>query len=158
MDHYLRRLSAGASNRVTIGSTYFFENAAPGGLVGTVTTATVNETDKQAYIGVTDQNGMAHILTQPLTDKELADYKAHPDAYFGQVVPVNRQISDPFELFEWLMEANKGKSRDTLLEFLSKTPNIEAMKTLSDQDLLMEYCEALAGSIQAMSINNQKPK
>jgi SEC-C motif len=141
----------GASNRAIIGNTYFFENAAPGGLVGTVTTATVNEAEKQAYIGVTDQNGMTHILTQPLADKELADYKVHPDAYFGQVVSETRKITDPFELFEWLMEANKGKSRDTMLEFFSKAANIEALKALSDHDLLMVYCEALAGSIQGMA-------
>jgi hypothetical protein len=137
------------SNRVIVGETYFFEDAAPGGMLATVTTATVNEPEKVAYIGVTDQAGNSHILTQPMTDRDLEDFKAHPDAYFGQIVSVSKTLTDPYELFEWMMHAQKGMSRETLLQNLSASPNFEAIKIFSDEDLLAEYCELLVGALQA---------
>jgi hypothetical protein len=146
-----------ATNRVIIGNTYFFQDGAPDGFVGTVTSATVNETEKRAYIGVTDPTGVSHILTQPMTDDDLADYEAHPDAYFGQVVPVTKRTSDLVELFEWLMEANRGKPRGTMLEFLAKAASLGALEAMSDDELLAEYCEALAGSIQALDSGKEKP-
>jgi hypothetical protein len=42
-----------------------------------VTAATVNEAEKKAYIAITPtQGGVSVILTQPMTDDALADYKA----------------------------------------------------------------------------------
>jgi hypothetical protein len=66
------------ARRVQIGETYLFEGVGgPEGTVGTVTAATVNEAEKKAYIAITPtQGGVSVILTQPMTDDALADYKA----------------------------------------------------------------------------------
>jgi hypothetical protein len=136
-------------SRVTIGETYFFENVGDGGIVGTVTTATMNEPEKQVYIGVTDQHGVAQILRQPISDAEFADYKAHPDAYFGRIQPVQKAITDRYEFFEWHMEVNKALPREALLERLKAAPNFEEVKTLSDSELLAIYCEGLVASFEA---------
>ena len=97
--------------RPMIGETYLFEGVANlpasvgGNLVATVTTATVLESEKTAYIGVTDQNGRSHILSEPMTDQQLADYKAHPEPYFGRIQHVGHKIGSKYELFEFLMES-----------------------------------------------------
>jgi hypothetical protein len=61
---------------VQIGETYLFEGVdGPEGTVGTVTSATINEKEKLAYIAVTRTQGGSVILTQKMTDEAIADYK-----------------------------------------------------------------------------------
>jgi hypothetical protein len=135
--------------RVTIGETYHFADVGENGVIGTVTSATVNEQEKAAYIAITVQGQNSQILRQPMSDDELADYKAHSDAYFGQVVPARKKLEDHFELFEWLMDVNKQLSRAQLLENLSKSPRFDELKDLSDNDLLIEYCEGMTAAFAA---------
>ena len=74
-----------ASSRVKIGESYLFQNIGGTDMVGTVTYGTVLESEKKASIAVTFTDGTSRILMQPMTDAEFADYKAHPDAYFGKI-------------------------------------------------------------------------
>jgi hypothetical protein len=134
----------GQSSRIIIGETYFFEDIGDNGLLATVTSATINKIEKLAYIG-TDKG---QILTRPISDAELDDYKAHPDAYFGKVVPVSKNITDRYAFFEWLMESHKGMSRETILKHLANAPDFKTLENLNDADILMEYCERLASSTQ----------
>ncbi len=138
--------------RPMIGETYLFEGVANlpgsvgGNLVATVTTATVLEPEKTAYIGVTDQNGQSYILSEPMTDQQLADYKAHPEAYFGKIQHVGKRIDSKYELFEFFMDSYKGLSRATLLERLATHPNAGSFAEMSDDDLLAEYCEGMTAA------------
>ena len=61
-----------------------------------MTSATVNETEKLIYIG-TDKG---QILTRPISDDELADYKNHPDAFFGTIHRQGKRTDDAYEFFE----------------------------------------------------------
>jgi hypothetical protein len=71
----------GDKSRVIIGETYHFDGINGDGLIAKVATATVDEAKKQALIG-TDSGA---ILSYPMSDEALADYKANPDAYFGRL-------------------------------------------------------------------------
>ena len=113
---------SGAFPHVIIGNTYCFGDPANGGVIGTVTTATVNEQRREAWIGITDQSGSAQILREPMSLEQLADYQAHKDYYFGRNVPVGGKINDPFELFEWFVKSYRGLSREQLLASLARTP------------------------------------
>jgi hypothetical protein len=144
--------------RVTIGETYHFENIGDRGLIGTVSSAVVIEKEKQAYIGVNDAQGNAHILRQPISEQELADYKAHPEAYFGKIMPVSKGIQDRYGLFEWLMEAYKELPRATLLERVSKAPNFDVLKSMSDSELRAEYCEAMVATYEQAGFNTNPTK
>jgi hypothetical protein len=93
-----------------------------GGTVATVTTATVNETEKVAYIGTST----GQILSMPMTDEELADYRRHSSAYFGEVQPEQKLRNTPYELFEWFMETHKNYPRDYFLKQLAAVPNFES--------------------------------
>jgi len=52
------------------------------GELGTVTTATVLESEKKAYVTVATEDGVNHIIAEPISDEAMADYKAHPEAFF----------------------------------------------------------------------------
>ncbi len=135
-------------NRVQIGQTYEFEFQAGETMIGTVTTAIVVEAEKKAYIGVHDKvRGTSQILTAPMTDEELAEYRAHSDAYFGEIRQPTRTITDNFEMFEWLMGAHRSMPRENILKQMEGVPRYEEFKTMSDDDLLAAYCESLVWSM-----------
>jgi hypothetical protein len=136
-----------ASSRVKIGESYLFQNVGGVDMVGTVTYATVQESEKKAAIAVTFTDGTSRILMQPMTDAEFGDYKAHPDAYFGKILPVSKKAENQYDLFEFFVEANKGLSRATLLQRLGRPADFDPNGAVSDEDLLAEYCEALVAAV-----------
>ena len=94
-----------------------------------------------------------------MSDEDLADYKAHPDAYSGRIQPVQKKITDRYELFEFFMECDKGLSRETLLERLAPVrPDIELLRSFSDGDLLAEYCEGRVASLEAAGFRTSPGK
>ena len=60
-----------------IGQTYFFDSIGENGMMAQVTTAMISEDTKQMYIGT--DNG--HVLTMPVSDEQIQDYKAHKDTF-----------------------------------------------------------------------------
>jgi hypothetical protein len=66
--------------RITIGQTCCFEDIGEKGMVATVTSACIDDVNKRVVIG-TDGG---HFLTEPMTDEQLAEYKAYPETYFGK--------------------------------------------------------------------------
>jgi SEC-C motif len=135
-----------------VGQTYIFQEPDGTAAVGVVTSPTVSEPEKRVYFVVTDAQGRSQIRSEPMSEAQLADYKAHPDAYFGRIASVQKKIEDRYEMFEWLMEANKGLSRSTLLERCIAWPRFEELKELSDPELLAEYCEGMVGAFEAAGI------
>ncbi len=138
-----------ASSRVKIGESYFFPQTEGGGMVGRVTTATVNEPEKKTYIGVSFTDGTSRILAQPMSEADLNDYRAYPDAYFGRIMPVGRTVENQYELFEWFMDNHKVTSREKLLEWLARAPDFARLQHMSDDDLRAEYCERLVAAVPA---------
>jgi hypothetical protein len=137
------------SARLVIGETYFFDNVGERGTIGTVTTAIMMEQEKQVYVGITDHLGRGQILCQPVSDDELADYRAHPDAYFGRILPVSKKITNRYEHFEFLMEGHKSLSRETLLERIAHYPDAAALQDADHGELLAVYCEAMVAAQEA---------
>jgi hypothetical protein len=137
-----------AKERVKIGETYLFEDA--NNLIGTVTCATVSESEKKIYVSVTEQStGTCHILSEDMNDDALADYQANREAYFGEVRPVSgRAITDPFEFFEWFMEVYENTPRSKIVEWIGRHFPPDYLDTLSDEDLRAVYCEGLVGHMQ----------
>ncbi len=135
----------GRSSRVVIGETYYFEGIGDGGTIATVTTASVNESEGRAYIGTAD----GQILTYPMSKSELADYKAHREAYFGKLLPVSEGVKTASEMFEFLMKAHMSLTREALLERLANAPNFENLTGMSDDELRAEYCEGMVAAFHA---------
>ena len=73
----------------------------------------------------------------------------HRDAYFGDPGrPKDRDISDTYELFEWLMECYAKTPRARLLELAKGAPNTDELQNMSDDDLRANYCEMVAGAME----------
>lgn len=128
---------------VQIGETYNFEGAGPEGkdLIGTVTSALVLEAEKAVMVAVQSRDGKSYLLKEPIGDAQLADYLAHSDAYFGEIVRPNREAKTPQDMFDFFMHAYGALPRETLLErFQDRVPNAEAMET---DRLRAIYCEGL---------------
>ena len=133
----------GEQNRVLIGETYHFAGiGGEDGMIAKVTRASVNEAEKAVYVGT--DNGS--ILSYPMSDKALADYKANPDSYFGLVLTVaTKPLTNIYDLFEWLMKTHQHLERDALLQRLAQVPGIESM---TDDELRAIFCEGMAGAFQ----------
>ncbi|GGB73172.1 hypothetical protein [Blastomonas aquatica] len=132
---------------VQIGQKYNFEGASPegAGLVGEVTDAIVDENAKEVIVAIYTDDKQSYLLKESMTDAQLADYRAHKEAYFGKIKYVPKGIKTPYDMFQFFMQGQKDMKRETLLEFMKLTEG-EA-RGRSDEDLLIEYCERLvAGS------------
>lgn len=131
---------------VTIGETYKFEKAGPNGedLVGTVTSAIVKEAEGEAIIGMTSGETSV-LLKERMSDQQLADYKAHPDAYFGRVVRPSGRADTPAEMFDFLMHAYKDLTRDQLLEKLDG--RVPGAAEMDDGQLLAVYTEGMVSAL-----------
>jgi hypothetical protein len=129
----------GDKGRVLIGEMYHFDGiGGENGLIAKVTSACVSEGEKKVYVG-TDSG---HILTYPMSDEALADYKANSDAYFGRLQPVaTKPLTNIYDLFEWLMKTHQHLGRDVLSQRLAQVPGIE---TMTDDELRAIYCEGMA--------------
>ena len=112
------------------------------------------EAEKQVYFG--DNRG--NIFCQPISDEELTDYRAHPEAYFGRIQQVPKKIESRYQLFEGLMEAYRGLSRDELLKRLAAAPNYENLKNMNDVDLLAEYCEGMVAAFETSGFRAEPGK
>lgn len=140
------RLRKDSYGRILIGETYFFEGIGENGEgeVLTVSSATVNEQDRLAYIGTS--NGK--ILTWPMTDEAIEDYKDHPEAFFGSIQnPPSRESKTPLELFEFFLEAYKNSPKEKLLEFMKNAPDYAVLERMSQSDLAIEYCDRICASV-----------
>lgn len=144
----------GNSKRLIIGETYFFEGiGGEEGLTATVTSATVAEHEKQMYIG-TDKG---QILTKPMSDAELTDYRSHRDAFFGVLHRQGKTAKNEYEFYEDLVEIHMAYPRENLLRLTEKWTDAEELKKLSHEDLVLEYCERISLSVIGNSGRQDQP-
>ena len=134
--------------RIAIGQTYFFDSIGEKGMPAMVTSASVDEANKRVVIGVTAHGGGGYLLAEGMTDEQLAEYNAYPEAYFGKIMPVSKKVTKPYELFQFWLENHKHLSREQLLVQLARHPNIEALRAMSTEDLLVEYAEGMVAALQ----------
>jgi hypothetical protein len=143
----------GKGSPVKIGESYFFDCIGEKGQLGTITTATVSESDKQVYCTVTTEDGVIHILNEPISDEALADYKAHREAFFGAIQPVGGRADNVYELFEFLLNGYKTATKEKLLELMKDAPDIENLRQMDQMDLAIEYSERCAATVPNLRKN-----
>lgn len=133
--------SAG-SPPVQIGQSYVFEGVGVdgGNITGEVTEAIVDEATSEAIIAIYTRDKQAHILKQSMTIGQLEEYKAYGRAYFGGIEQ-NKKISSPYDMFMFFLNVQRGLTRMELIAHLKISDETSA--SMSDEDLLVEYCERL---------------
>ncbi len=142
-DGSLPSVTFGGNKRLIIGQQYIFEEE---NITGTVTAVTVGQ-DKVIYIAVHTDDNKNPIPMKKMTDSEYEDYKRHPEAYFGKIQHVPKQINDPFELFESFVKRNKNMSKEKLLQLMQNAPDIDVLSKMDHEALLLEYCERLVKGV-----------
>ena len=116
----------------------------------------------QNTVAIHTDDDKAYLLKEKMTDMQLADYKAHPDSYFGKVKYVPKGIKTPYDLFLFFVEGQKEMERAKLLEHLQM--NEAQAGGSSDEDLLLELCERqISGSgmfevVKGVLTNNPNPQ
>lgn len=128
---------------IQIGQTYNFEGAGPNGedLIGEVTDAIVDEGASEAIVAIFTDDKQAYLLKEQMSEAQMADYRAHKDAYFGKIKHVPKGIKTPYDMFLFLMRGYKETDRENLLKLLKITEDQASNK--SDEELRIEYCERM---------------
>jgi hypothetical protein len=138
-------LRSDASNQnIKIGETYLFTDIGePPGTVGTVTTAIVNEAEAKAMVAISTTDGKNLIIAQPMSADQMADYKRHPDVFFGEESRNGGNIDDPYLMFEWLLKSYSKTPKERLLKIMVGSSDIERLKLMTQEDLALTYCERM---------------
>ena len=135
-----------ARNQIVVGKTYFFDEPNGDGVVGTVTSATVSPEEKTMYLAISTPEGKGEIRTRDMSDDELAAYRAHPQAFFGEISGDGGRRDDPYDLFEWFLDCYKDTPRERLLKLAETHPYFHEMKEMDDLELRLALCEAWTAS------------
>jgi hypothetical protein len=140
--------------RLQFGRTYLVRTEdgqeAPGRLYDTV----VDEKKKQVVGCYELVTGISVFATCPISDAELAAYRAYPETFFGQIRKPTGQAKTLVDLCDFFYETYNNASRDKLLEWLSGSPDIEHLRTLSQEDLAIIISERWAHSAYQLGHKN----
>ena len=132
--------------QIKIGQNYVVPDKDGNEVIGTLTDAIVFEARKEV-VGTfkLNKSNKAIIGSIPISDDELADYKKHPEVFFGVYKNVSREpLRDVYEVFEWLLSIYSESSKEKLLEIMKNAPDIEALKFKDKKELALIYCEHMA--------------
>jgi len=132
--------------RLLIGKRYLVKDKDGIEQPGLLTTATVSETDRKAYCGLTLDSGTSAIFSWPLSDAEMDAWRRHPDTFFGNVGQRSTKANDLLELYDFFLNAYKVTPKDRLLEFMAGASDIAELSQLDQASLVSIYAERCAYS------------
>jgi hypothetical protein len=135
--------------RLRIGDTYLVPVEAGREVPGVLNEAIVVPDEKRVYGTYQLFDGRSIICTVPITDDELALYKRSPDTFFSVVRSVSNDIKTPLDAYDFFFESYSKSSREKLLEFMARSPEIERLRTLSQRELAEEYAAGMATAMWA---------
>ena len=92
-----------------------------------------------------------------MSDHELQVYREFSDTYFGVVQEAPRNITDPFEFYERIVEIHRTYPRENILRLAKDAPDIARLSKLDDLDLVLEYCERISSDVMQKSREKDAP-
>ncbi len=111
--------------------------------------AQVLEAEKY-MLGVYETLDGRHVTaTTPLTETELIAWKQHPDTFFGEVRQLPKTAKNWLELAQFFYDTYKNIERSKLLDWMKEAADIDYLKTLSQEELAITYCERLGWGAEA---------
>jgi uncharacterized protein YchJ len=99
---------------------------------------------KNSVTCIVKNDSGSHIVDLPLTNDEMAAYRAHPDTFFGIYRKVRKGITHPLEAYDFFYESYKDTPKEKLLNFLKSGPEIESYQDKSQKELANIYCIRMA--------------
>ncbi len=88
-----------------------------------MTSATVDEAKKILYIG-TDKG---QILTRPITEDELADYRNHPDTFFGVVHKQSIRTDSEYDFYEHMVDIHTLSPKSSILKQIENWYDVDKL-------------------------------
>ncbi len=148
LDGELRSRAFGKGNaRVLVGEKFELPTQDGRTVVGELVQGIVSEQEKK-IVGVFEVDGVADVIcTMPISDDELAAYRESPETFFGVKQHVTKQLNQPIEVYQWLLDTHSKTPREKLLEFFVGHPDFERLKDVPQLELAKIYCEAMALSM-----------
>jgi hypothetical protein len=132
-----------------IGDTHLVPDGSGREVPGILYEGAVLEPERKACCVYQLADGRSIIVTVPLNDAEIAMYRRSPETFFGVVKNVSKKINQPMDAYDFFYESYSRSSKEKLLEFMAGWACIEAMKSLSQQELAKRYCARLADGMWA---------
>ncbi len=144
--------------RLLIGQNYLVVDEQGMERSGLLTTATVAESEKKAYCGLTLDNGKSVICAWPLSEAEMAAWYRHPDTFFGEVGQRTAKIDSPLGLYDFFLGGYRQTPKERLLELMVGAPDYAKLVQLDQPNLASIYAErcvyiALASQKQSVDSN-----
>lgn len=136
-----------------IGHQYFVPDESGNEVIGKLVDATVDKQNMKVIGIYSLDNGHSIIATTPMTPEELRGYEAFPDTFFGIHRQQAKNLYDPISMYDWFYETYRHSTRERLLSFMSKRPDLAALKSKSREELAQIYCEGLVYA--EMNSNNR---
>ncbi len=134
-------------NRLVVGNKYLIPDEQGNNVEGILMTATVSEKEKKIFGVYQLNNGRQAMCTNPISDEELQAYRKYPDTFFGVSLNHSKEAKEPMDLFDFFFNSYKQTPPEKILEFMKNSPDIEELKKLSPDELLITYCERLVYSV-----------
>ena len=145
-----------APPRLRFGEIYLIPDAGGKEITARLYEAVVLEREK-AVMGVyKTSDGVSMIVRTPMTESEIAAWKRHPDTFFGELRPLPEKATNWLELAQSFLKSYKSTPREKLLEWMKDAADIEYLKTLSQEDLAILWCERLGWSAAQQEQQPQK--
>ena len=141
--------------RLQFGHTYLVPTADGREVPGRLYDAVVQEEQKQVVGCYQLESGVTILARCPISDAELAAYRAYPDTFFGEVRQPTRHAKTLVDWCDFFYDAYKDTPRDKLLEWMAGAPDIERLRALSQEDLAIVFCERSA--YNAFQMGSRKP-
>ena len=130
--------------RLQFGRTYLVPTADGGEVPGRLYDAVVQEEQKQVVGCYQLESGITILAICPISDAELAAYRAYPDTFFGEIRQPTRHAKTLVDWCDFFYETYKDTPRDKLLEWMAGAPDIERLRTLPQEDIAIIICERWA--------------
>lgn len=135
--------------RLLIGQRYRIQDDDGTERPGLLTTATVVESERTAYCGLSFDDGKAGLYTWPLSDAEMAAWRKHPDTFFGEVGQRATKANGPLELYDFFLNGYRHTSRERLLDLMAGAPEIADLRQLEQPALASIYAERCVNGVMA---------
>jgi hypothetical protein len=145
---------SGGVPRLQFGRTYLVPTEDGREVPGRLYDAVVQEEQKQVVGCYQLATGVTVLARCPISDAELAAYRAYPETFFGEVRQPTRHAKTLVDWCDFFYETYKNTPRDKLLEWMAEAPDIERLRTLPQEDLAIIICERWA--YNALQTGKQK--
>lgn len=142
-----------------IGQKYALPDGKGGEEIGELIEGFVSEEKKLAYAIHKLADGRTVLGEWPLTDRELAAYRRHPETFFGMVKKRARKgVMDMLDLYDFFHEGYQNTPKERLLELMKDAVDHELLREKPQAELASIFAERLVYGFQKMRAEDQVRK